>query len=280
MVEFHFQAVKYNKFLSNCEKATGQGPTMKKRNERECAEERRFVDQFCEVILHGDLLDEVEDPNAKDFMPSLHAKHKAPKNMNIGIQECPPKKSNTKSVGQKMPDRIGKGFNPRYNTGVEKERNNEQIRQHVNDEMLVSENIEKEFMKANHVYYIVLKQGQEKSTKQIVKCRGRDRAITLDDKKFPNNMVFCFKTYRLVPALGSQGTYVMSCEKQNCYFHAKDMRCLHQINELVNICILDVYMDNRNYRDLKLENRQRLEVRGHLEAILEVHEKLARDGHL
>ena len=65
--------------------------------------------------------------------------------MNIGIQEHPPKKSNTKRVGKKMPDRIGKGFNPRYNTGVDKEKNNEQIHQQVNDEMLVPENIEKEY---------------------------------------------------------------------------------------------------------------------------------------
>ena len=93
-------------------------------------------------------------------------------------------------------------------------------------------------------------------------------------------MVFRFKTYHLVPAPGSQGMYVMSHEKQNCYFHAKDMACLHQINELVNIRISDVYMDNHNYRDLKLENRQKLEVRSHLEAIVEIREKLARDGHL
>ena len=143
MVEFHFQAVKYNKFVSNREKVTGRGPTMKKRNEHEHEEERQFVDQFCEVILHGDLLDEVKDQNAKDFMPSVRAKHKAPKNMNIGIQEHPPKKSNTKRVGKKMPDRIGKGFNPCYNTGVDKERNNEQICQQVNDEMLVPENMKK-----------------------------------------------------------------------------------------------------------------------------------------
>ena len=74
---------------------------MKKCNEREHAEERRFVDQFCEVILHGDLLDEVEDPNAKDFMPSLGAKHKAPKNMNIGIQEHPPQQIKYKKGREK-----------------------------------------------------------------------------------------------------------------------------------------------------------------------------------
>ena len=78
MVEFTFQSSKYNKFISNREKVTGRGPTQKKQNERERAEERRFVDQFCYVILHGDLLEEMEDPNEKDFMPSVHAKHRAP----------------------------------------------------------------------------------------------------------------------------------------------------------------------------------------------------------
>ena len=89
-------------------------------------------------------------------------------------------------------------------------------------------------------------------------------------------MVFHFKTYHLVPAPGGQGTYVMSREKQNCYFHAKDMTCLHQINKLVNIRISDVYMDNRSYADLKSENRWRLEVRGHLEAIVEICEVIPR----
>ena len=32
MVEFGFQAVKYHKFVSNHEKVTGRGPTMKKQN--------------------------------------------------------------------------------------------------------------------------------------------------------------------------------------------------------------------------------------------------------
>ena len=40
MVEFWFQTVKYNKFVSNREKVTGRGPTMKKCNECERAEER------------------------------------------------------------------------------------------------------------------------------------------------------------------------------------------------------------------------------------------------
>ena len=58
------------------------------------------------------------------------------------------------------------------------------------DNNLVPENIEKEFVKANRVYYIVLDKRYETSEKQITKCRGCDGVITLADKCFPNNMVF------------------------------------------------------------------------------------------
>ena len=69
-------------------------------------------------------------------------------------------------------------------------------------------------------------------------------------------------------------------DKQNCYFHTRDMTCLHQIHELNNARISDVYMDNRSFKDLKRENVRQLEVRGHYEAVVEIREKLARDGHL
>ena len=140
------------------------------------------------------------------------------------------------------------------------------------------EAVGKDFMKANRIYYVVLKKGQETSTKQIVKCRGCDRAITLDDKRFPNNMVFKFKTYHHVPA--GDGVWVMSQDKQNCYFHARDMTCIHQIHELNNARISDVYKDNRSFKDLKPEHVRWLEVRGHYKAVVEIWEKLARDGYL
>ena len=72
----------------------------------------------------------------------------------------------------------------------------------------------------------------------------------------------------------------MSREKHNCYFHSADMTCLKQINKLQNARISDVYMDNKNFKSLTPENKLRLEEKGHLEAIIEVREKLACDGHL
>ena len=148
------------------------------------------------------------------------------------------------------------------------------------ENFLVPDDLEREFMQANRVYYIVLDQGYEKSEKMVTYCRGCDGAITLDDKKFPNNMVFKYKYYRRVPKDKEKRNWVMSKDKRNCYFHAHDMGCLHQIQELLNVEIPDIYMDNDSFKRLKPENRRVLERKQHLDAILETREKLARDGHI
>ena len=57
MVKFAFQTNKYNRFLKNSEKVGGRGLTMKKCTERERAEEQRFVNQFCDLIKNGNLLE-------------------------------------------------------------------------------------------------------------------------------------------------------------------------------------------------------------------------------
>ena len=70
-----------------------------KHTEHERAEERRFVDQFCDLIENGNLLEEMEDPNDLAFMPSARAKHKAPAH-DIGIQEKPKKGKRYKKEGK------------------------------------------------------------------------------------------------------------------------------------------------------------------------------------
>ena len=90
MVKFAFQTNKYNRFLKNSKKVGGCGPTMKKHTERERAEEHWFVDQFCDLIENGNLLEEMEDPNDLAFLPSARAKHMTPTH-DIGIQEKPEK---------------------------------------------------------------------------------------------------------------------------------------------------------------------------------------------
>ena len=81
-----FQAACYKKNFVNKEKIMGWGLTLKQRNQREQAEEKRFIDEICDVILNGDLTDERFDNNAHTFMPSVRAKHKAPSNLKTGVQ--------------------------------------------------------------------------------------------------------------------------------------------------------------------------------------------------
>ena len=93
---------------------------MKKHTERERAEEWYFIDQFCDIIQNGGLLDEHDDPNDMSFMPLVRAKHKALRN-DIGIQEKPKKGNKCNStkgycskIQKRLPDRTGRGFNRRF----------------------------------------------------------------------------------------------------------------------------------------------------------------------
>ena len=140
--------------------------------------------------------------------------------------------------------------------------------------------IETEFMKANRVYYVVLQEGYQNSTKMVTYCRGCKGPIRIADKKFLHNMVFKYKYYRKIPEDNTLKKWVMSKDKCNCYFHARDMACLHQIEEIEDVEIPDVYMDNASFKRLKPENIHVLERKHHWDAIVENREKLARDGHL
>ena len=125
---------------------------------------------------------------------------------------------------------------------------------------MVPDDIERDFVKANHVYYVVLSPCLEKSYKLITSCRGCNGKITLEEKKFLHNMVFRYRYYRKVPqGPPEQRSWVMSWDRKNCYFHARDMGCLHQLQELQNVDIPQVYMDNVNFRALKPENKRVLE---------------------
>ena len=95
MVKYAFQTNKYNRFLRNSEKVGGSGPTMQKRTEHKRAE-CQFVDQFCDLIENGNLLEEMKDPNDLAFMPSARAKHKAPAHDNWYSSEAKQGKKGTK----------------------------------------------------------------------------------------------------------------------------------------------------------------------------------------
>jgi len=275
MVALAIQAAKYTKFIANHEKIIGRGPTLKQRTQREHAQERRFVDEVCDVILRGDLTEEKTSENEEDFVPSVRAKHKAPSNFAVGIQERPKKKP---LEGKKNPARWGRGYNPRYDNPI-----NFPISPIVitdDPDVIVPDDIEKEFPKGNRVYHIVLPKRMQLSTKQISRCRGCDGPIRVEEKRFPKNFVFRFKAQRKVPPPGGQGPWVMSPDKRNCYFHALDLACLRLLYELRDVQMKDIYMDNKSFTSLTIQNKDELTSRGQMDSIIATRQQLAANGHL
>ena len=92
VIEFTFQQEKYEKFLKNSEEIMGRGPTQRQCTQRERAEKRRYVEQVCDVILNGDLLEEREEEQP-DFVPSKKVKHHLPNNLDKGPEERPKKET-------------------------------------------------------------------------------------------------------------------------------------------------------------------------------------------
>ena len=52
-------------------------------------------------------------------------------------------------------------------------------------------------------------------------------------------------------------------EIQNAYFHARDLTCLWQVDELKNVGLEDIYIENHTFHTLKIEDIDLLRRRGH-----------------
>ena len=241
---------------------------------------------------------EAERKFEEPFVPSVRAKHRAPNNLKKGRQgreddeviiveedRALSKKGKQRlikddvvnlvhDVVRQNPKRKGRGFNPRYNRTPPPQppRPDAQI---GNDPNMVPDDIEKKFLVANRVYYVVLK-----PRLRVSKCQGCDGTITEQDRKFPKDMVFLYKMRRKVPPPGGQGEWILSSDKRNCYFHSDDLGCLRQIYELRNIENEDLYMSNANFKLLKKENIEELQRRDHWDGIISNRQKLRIEGHL
>ena len=279
-----FQSSNYRKFLGNKEKIMGRGPTLKKRNAREKATERKFVQQVDDVLFRGNLEAEGEKTVGPIFTPSKKASYRAPKNPKKGRQGQEDDAiyddviiidSPVKPQRKKNPQRRGRGQNPKFaenpvrlipNNNYEEER-----------KIKIPEDFEKEYIQANRVYYIVL---DPKKKNLISRCRGCHGNITEGDKKPPRNMLFLHKLRREIPPKGGKGQWIYSQDRRNCYFHARDFRCLKAIPDLTEITESYIYMPNKSYEMLTNENIEVLEARGHWDAIVENRRSVLRTGRL
>ena len=86
-IEFLIQAADYENFLNNSEVVRGRGPSQFEREERECREERNYIESAVRAIRSGDLLKRGKQLDSEPrFVPEGHAKHKAPRDGRTGAQ--------------------------------------------------------------------------------------------------------------------------------------------------------------------------------------------------
>ena len=88
------------------------------------------------------------------------------------------------------------------------------------------------------------------------------------------NLVFRYKMYRTFPHPHKEGEWVTDKIRHYGYFHAEDMACIRNLDELRAIQIEDVYMANKTFLSLDGAQLGELERRQHLEAIVKTRCKL------
>ena len=199
--------------------------------------------------------EEEEDDEEQEQQQSLaRAKQtkKNPKERKRGKQL--PTKKTTVGRGQKrtLPSRSNRGRNPKYDLSDDSD--DEGNRQQKTQDR-VPHNKEIIKMASNPVVYVI-------QPPQVSRCQGCKTPI--QKTKAPNNIVFRFKMFRPRPADPSnpQGEWVTPNNRSNGYFHARDLGCLHNCDELIDVQYEDLYMANSTYFALTPGHIQLLQKRG------------------
>ena len=119
-------------------------------------------------------------------------------------------------------------------------------------------------MASNPVVYVI-------QPPQVSRCQGCRTPI--QKMKAPNNIVFHFKMFRPWPADPSnpQGEWVTPNNRSNGYFHARNLGCLHNWDELIDVQYKDLYMQNSTYFALTPGHIQMLQKCGQWQHIKNVH---------
>ena len=296
-VELLIQAADYKNFLDNSERVRGKGPSQFETEERERREERRYVESAVEAIRSGKLLESRREVDGqKRFVPGPRAKHKAPKDDHTGVQ------GKTRETNKKNPDvsekkgkgwgkkkedkkqkdderpwlaRRGRGRNPKYDSDDAMFGDNcmEKIDADEDYRNVPLEVERRQIDELQRVEYVTL--GKQSRTQNVAVCQGCRKGFN-DPKYFvpPTNLVFRYKMYRKWPTKNNEWVYKDT--KTYGYFHAEDMLCIRNFDELRNVSIKDVYMTNGTFLRLIDSHMKELDSRDHLEAILNTRRELRR----
>ena len=219
----------------------------------------------CDTDIEGNVdSDEPEEDNVR-LLPNVPDKRVDTHKENICVEEeeqegveevtnsstIQPSTSKTK----RLPDRRNRGKNPKYvDTSDETNKDADEGRQKYN-KMLVLTVKENEKLKENPPIYV-------RMWNRVERCSGCERQFAEMHRKAPNDLIFRYKMKWVYFDVKLQKR-IEGKEIQNAYFHARDLICLRQVDELENLGLEDIYIENHTFRTLKKEDIDLLRRRGH-----------------
>ena len=96
------------------------------------------------------------------------------------------------------------------------------------------------------------------------------------DRTAPHDLVFRYVMRREYPDPKNPGQWKLSEKPGNAYFHARDLACLHRVQELSNINETHIYIEDGIYHSLTADHLELLECRGHLSALKKTRAELMK----
>ena len=243
----------YTAYCTNTGKVIGKGPTLLQKQKKEQRQQRKFIQEACDVLESGnlsDIEDEVlmESDPSKYFLANKRSSHKAPEN--------PSKKNPTQQAQQaqqkqkrKAPTKVttkSKRSNPVYTSSSSDDDEDDD----EEDDLHVPQRLEDEKLRSNPPTLMFIND-------QITICSGCDIKFKPCHRKAPKNIIFKYNTYRMRKDKRT-GQWVKNYRKSPAYYHALDMGCIRAVDGLRNHPRQDIYMDNKTFFALTDEHKKNL----------------------
>ena len=128
---------------------------------------------------------------------------------------------------------------------------------------------EKMKLKKNPPTYVFLKTN-------VKCCQGCYQIFENFQRKAPNNVVFRYVTKCTYPNLAGSGEWFTSQQPGNCYYHSRDLHCLHYVDALEAVEPKNLFIEEATWSKLTREHKKLMLCRKHLTQIRRTRARLIK----
>ena len=204
----------YEAHISNTAKASGKGMNLKQKVEQWNKADAEFVNSCINAMCNGNMEQEAMfDLHPEKFLvPSKKAQHKVPATF-----------SKTNPTQKRKPTK----------RKLHQDSENDTVDNNVIKEQKLGYN-------PPHLVFLF---------ERVVVCSGCEIPFNRKDCREPDNMVFKYMMLRTRP--NGRGRMVQNNYHSAGYFHARDLGCLQNLEELEEVEVEDCYLTNETLKKLK-----------------------------